>query len=80
MCEEHVFGLLACRQVQHLLDLVFEAEDAVKKDRTEAIFCKCQELLLNVICSEDSGTIVLDLIFLRMLLNDLEMQRDRVIF
>jgi len=47
-----------------------------RKDRAEAILPKCQELLPNVIYSEDSGTIVLDLIFLRTLLNDLEIRRS----
>lgn len=51
-----------------------------KKDRTEAILYKCQELSLNGIYSQDTGMIVLDLIFLRMLLNDLEIERDQVIF
>lgn len=30
MCEEHVFHLLLCRQVQHLLALVSQAQDEVK--------------------------------------------------
>lgn len=51
-----------------------------EKDRTEAILYKWQELLINAIYSEDSGVIVLNLMFLRMLLNDLEIQRGQVIF
>lgn len=55
---------------------VISSSGCSKKDRTEAIFYKCQELLLNGIYSEGSGTNYHILIFLRMPLNDLEIQRN----
>lgn len=38
MCEEHVFHLLLCRQVQHLLALVSQAQDEVKSSGQRPFF------------------------------------------